>query len=265
MSIAYLMFRPSSASLISNLLLMHQSYSYTFSNQLTASVIQVNTVGELPHALEQLGLSKAKPVLVLVGGASGISTADQQRLKSLFHEQLAPTLQQIGAVVVDGGTDAGIMSLMGQARTAIKGTFPLVGVAAIGTLALPEQISAADAAPLEPNHTHFLLVPGDCWGDESPWLAQVASLLADKCSSVTMVVNGGEITWLDITHSIAVGRPVITLAGSGRVADILAASLQGKQADPRAQELITRGKIQAVNLGEHGNILTQILKKVLLH
>ena len=41
----------------------------------------------------------------------------------------------------------------------------------------------ADASPLEPNHTHQVLVPGSSWGEESPWLADIATWLADRLPS----------------------------------------------------------------------------------
>ncbi len=76
-----------------------------------------------------------------------------------------------------GGTDAGIMRFMGQARTEIGGTFPWIGVAAIDTVILPDlpPPPSSDAEPWESHHTHFVLVPGSNWGDESPWLARTAS------------------------------------------------------------------------------------------
>ena len=48
-------------------------------------------------------------------------------------------------------------------------------------------------APLELNHSHFVMVPGDEWGDESNWIAQVADTVAGDMASVTLLVNGGEI------------------------------------------------------------------------
>jgi hypothetical protein len=77
---------------------------------------------------------------------------------------------------------------------------------------------------LQPHHTHFLLVPGDHWGDESPWIARVATLLAGEAPSVTLLVNGGEISRQDVAHSLAAGRPVLVVAGTGRLADELAGS-----------------------------------------
>jgi hypothetical protein len=79
------------------------------------------------------------------------------------------------------------------------------------------------ATALEPHHVH-LLVPGDAWGDESPWLAEVASVVAGDHPSVTLLVNGGETTYIDAAQSIQRRRPVIVLAETGRTADAIAAA-----------------------------------------
>jgi hypothetical protein len=56
--------------------------------------------------------------------------------------------------VIDGGTDAGVMQLIGRARAASGGRFPLIGVAAEGTVMVPGAgTSSPDATELEPNHT----------------------------------------------------------------------------------------------------------------
>ncbi len=116
----------------------------------------------MPYALEQIGLSGSRPVLVVVGGASNISEADFLRIQRLFVEVLAPIAETLGAYVVDGGTDAGIMQMMGVARTQIGAKFALVGVTPENKVALPNHSEvAADLTTLEPNHTHFVLVPGD--------------------------------------------------------------------------------------------------------
>ena len=63
--------------------------------------------------------------------------------------------------------------------------------------------TADDAAALEPHHTHVLLVPGASWGDESPWLTRVADALADGTGWLTVVINGGDITYADAAASLA--------------------------------------------------------------
>ncbi len=237
---------------------------YTFSEQLAADAIPVSSFAQLPEALAQIGFNRAHPTLVLVGGAGGISEADLHRLQQLFTEVIAPLAERLGVIVVDGGTDAGIMRFIGQARTAIGGTFPLVGVVAVGTVILPDRPpSNPDAAPLEPNHTHFVLVPGSNWGDESTWIAQTAGILSEGNPSVTLVVNGGEITLLDVSYSVNAKRPAIVLEGTGRTADKLAAGLRGEATDRRVQQLVSSGQIQAIHLVNHPAQLTEAIAQKL--
>ena len=243
---------------------MKHSCTLTFDNNLTADVVHVHSPTALTAALQQLGLDQPRPTLALVGGASKISESDKNDLRRLFIEVVAPLAEQLRVAVVDGGTDAGIMQFIGQARTRIRATFPLIGVAAIGTVILPGvQSMNADAAMLEPNHTHFVLVPGSNWGDESPWLSEIGSHLAQGLPSVTIVVNGGEITWQDVAQSVKAKRPAIVLAGSGRTADKLAAALQGEVADERAIELVESGLLHAIDMSKDAAALAHLIGQML--
>jgi hypothetical protein len=233
------------------------------SGGLTACAIRVHHPSELPIALSSLSLRRPSPVLVLVGGASGLSEADITRLRPLFIEVLAPLVQTFGASVVDGGTDAGVMRLMGRVRFEIGATFPLIGVSAAGTIPMPTEPSPPGTTPLEPHHTHFVLVPGSEWSDESPWLARVASVLAEGAPSVTVVVNGGETTWEDVTRSVEASRTVVVVSGSGRTADVLAGALRGEEAGERAQRLSESGLIEAIELAAPRNILWGALDRLL--
>jgi hypothetical protein len=190
---------------------------------------EVTRAGELAGVLAGLGLASPVPVLVLVGGASGVLPAVAVALAGLF-ESLAPTLDALGVTVVDGGTDFGIMALMGRARRAAGARFPLLGVAARGTVAVPGLAASANASagvPLDRNHTQVLLVPGADWGDESGWISDVAGVLAAGRPSLTLVAAGGRVTRMDIAASLRAGRPLVALAGSGGAADELAAWRQG--------------------------------------
>jgi hypothetical protein len=65
-------------------------------------------------------------------------------------------------------------------------------------------------------------VPGSQFGDESPWIVDAATLFSQGQRSVTILINGGEISRKDIELSLEKGRPVIALSRSGRLADELA-------------------------------------------
>ena len=229
-----------------------------------ARAVRIHTPEETPGALCELGLGGSRPVIVLIGGADGLDESSLVRLRPLFAEALAPLAGDLGACVADGGTDAGVMRLMGEARLGAGSRFPLVGVAAAGTVALPgEPLSSPDAAPLEPHHSHFVLVPGSRWGDESPWLARVAGTLAGGSPSITVLVNGGETTWEDAALSVAAGRPVIAVAGSGRAADALANALRGGTDEEWARELAGSGLVRVVDLLAGPSALVETSKKLL--
>lgn len=221
---------------------------------------RVEQVTQLPAELDRLGLQRGRPVMVLVGGAGGMKDGDLRAMDKVLRAAIIPVLDQCDATVVDGGTDSGIMRVIGQVRSATGAAFPLVGVAAEGTVIVPgrAEASAADAVPLQPHHTHVILVPGDSWGDESPWLADVAAAIAVDHPSVTLVVNGGAITFDDIDRSIANYRPVLVLAGTGRTADAVA-TVAGRAADPRAERLAASPLTRVVDVGDPDAIANALL------
>jgi hypothetical protein len=246
-----------------------------------AEVIQVHRSTDLSAALGKIGLSGSRPILVLVGGASGISSEDMTRLKLLFVNVLAPLAQSLGAAVVDGGTNTGIMQLMGQARAETATTFPLIGVAPSGKVAIPyPNQPPTQGTALEPNHTHFVLIPGSLWGDECPWMADLASRLAHGEPSVTVLINGGKVTWRDAEESVKAGRPVLVIAGTGRTADELAGVIRGgvskdwleeillgevRSEDPgeRARNLVASGLLTAVDLTGDNDVLFEVVRGML--
>jgi len=232
----------------------------TFSDR-TATVVSVESLAEFPGILNNTDIPQSRPTLVVIGGASRLNPEDSDRVRLLFTQALAPIAQRYQAVVVDGGTDTGVMRLMGQARAELHATFPLIGVSPIGLVTLPGQTSTLeDAAPLEPNHTHFFLVPGARWGDESIWLAQVASAIAADAPSITVLINGGDVTWEDAAQNVNMGRSLIVISGSGRTADILAAAVHGDVSDDRAKKLIQSGLVRSIDLADGSAALAQIIE-----
>jgi len=212
----------------------------------SVSSARVESADELPAALRALGLAPPRPTVVLIGGADEVSEDDLYRLRPIFADVLVPEAERLGACVVDGGTAAGVMQLLGEARSASGAGFPLLGVAAVGTVALPGT-DPDGRAQLEPNHTHFLLVPGTTWGDETPWLARAADAVSQASRSVTVLVDGGEVAWRDVEESVRAGRRVLVVAGSGRTADALTSALRGDPEDERAKRLAASGLLAAVD------------------
>ena len=217
----------------------------------SARAVHVTEANELGAALGTLGLRPPRPTVVVVGGAAGLEEARMDGLRPVFAVGIVPVIQKYGAVGVDGGTRFGVMRLFGEARAARQATFPLVGVVAAGPVKLSrDQASAHVEMALELNHTDFVFVPGEQWGAEAPWIARTATVLAGTIGSATVLVNGGQIAYSDVEHSIEAGRPVVVISGSGGTADVFAAALTGASVDERAAGLVKSGLIRAVPLDE---------------
>jgi SLOG in TRPM, prokaryote len=244
---------------------MKPGFARIMSESLATAVVQIQQRESLGVALAELDLVEPRPTLVVVGGASKLDPADYQKVLALFTRVLAPLAEQMGLYVVDGGTDSGVMRLMGHSRVDMGGHFPLIGVAPASLVDLPMQpATEPDSAPIETNHTHCLLIPEHGWGSESPWIAEVASLLAAGQPSISVLINGGEVTWQDAQSNVAVGRPVVIVAGSGRTADILADAVRGEPvADERAQPLVASGLLQVIDLDEPHELVLRRLKQLL--
>jgi hypothetical protein len=76
---------------------------------------------------------------------------------------------------------------------------------------------------------------------------------------VTLVINGGEITWQDVAFSIQAGRPTLILGGSGRTADQLASAMAGSITDVRAIPLIDSGLLHIITLNQPLDLIAQEL------
>jgi hypothetical protein len=181
---------------------------------------------ELAQAISELHLNDSYPVIVLIGG--GI---DEQQAEATHRaiQTISRVADDLSALVICGGTDMGVMAEMGQIRWKSGYTFPLVGIA-------PEALVTWTDGPhstkflwwgkqrwqLEPHYSHFILVPGSEFGDESPWIVDTATMLSKGHRSVTILISGGEVSRKDIDLSLENGRPVIALSRTGRLADELA-------------------------------------------
>lgn len=244
---------------------MTQSFELAFSEDRTTQAVYVAHISSVETVLTELNLSLGQPVLVIVGGASKLCEKDYARLQSFFLQVVAPLAESLNMAVVDGGTDAGVMRLIGKARQALNATFPLIGVVPVGLISFPDNPYpiAPDAALPEPNHTHLILVPGQTWGDESPWIAKVATAIALEKPSIAILANGGEITWTDAQQNIAADRPVIVIEGSGRTADILAQALHGDILDERAEPLVDSKLLRSIEMADEFDEIEQVLRSIL--
>src|SRR5688572_2612573 len=82
---------------------------------------------DIQAALNELQIPHPNTVIVLVGGAGGIGFWDKFPMRKAIRI-IAELAEKTQSVVVDGGTQAGIMKEIGKQRQQNKFSFPLVGV-----------------------------------------------------------------------------------------------------------------------------------------
>ena len=124
----------------------------------------------------------AQVVISLTGGALDLKL--KPHVHDVFNRGLVRAAQQTNAWIVTGGTDTGVMKLVGEAVRDYQADVPCIGVATWGAVHGREILAAnhgrdeffiktkandTSGAALEPNHTHFLLVDtgkegGKAWG-----------------------------------------------------------------------------------------------------
>jgi SLOG in TRPM, prokaryote/SMODS and SLOG-associating 2TM effector domain 1/Protein of unknown function (DUF4231) len=174
--------------------------------------------------------ANGRPVILVGGGAVGLADAGLERASAVLGAAVAKAAQVTGAVVVDGGTSAGVMRLTGQARARWPGSLPeLVGVAPAGMAIYTGQkrfeISdpPADSAPLEENHSHFILADSDQWGGETGLMMVVAEKLAGAGRVAMVMAGGGAVARSEAAEAGRRGWPVFVIAGTGGLADSLSA------------------------------------------
>ena len=226
-----------------------------FAGGTESTAVWVHEPDDVGRAVALLGLDGPRPALVVVGGAADLELhGGGSSLKELFRTGVAAAVEAAGAVAIDGGTNTGVMQALGQARAQPGRSFPLVGVVPAGLVSVPGT-DADGGVRLEPNHTHFLIVPGERWGDESPWLDLLAAAVAVERPTLTVLVNGGDVSWEDVAASVSGGRRVLVVDGTGRTADLLAEAVRTGSDPGRAGLLAETGMIDVFEAGRGGDAL----------
>jgi len=210
----------------------------SFKGDNTAKAAYISDNADIDNAIEELQIPNPKTVIVLVGGAGGIGWMDKFPMRKAIGI-VARLAEETQSVVIDGGTQAGIMTEIGRQRKRNKFSFPLIGIV-FDSLLIKEDPQSI----LDPNHTHFLLIPGKDWGDESAWISKIATTIAGDKKSITILVNGGNISRTDVEYSLLENRPTFVMRGTGRMAD----------------EIILTGKVVAIDISQNPDDILEFLK-----
>ncbi len=200
-----------------------------------------------------LRLEMRRSVILVAGGAEALPGGARAFLTQLFGRGVARAAAEIDAVIIDGGTQAGVMEVLGQAAADRGHRGPVLGIAPADLVACPDGSAggrSGDVVPLEPNHSHFVLADAAVWGGELKTMFDVAAVLAEGAKAVTVVAGGGPHTLAEVRESVRRGWPVIAIEGSGGVADALAARPPGEVEDPMLAEIYVDGELDVFPL--HG-------------
>ncbi len=233
-----------------------ESFAITFDATHTATAIRVQPHVPPAHALAALQLPFYTGVLVIHGGAGQMDEVYMDATRRFLIASISPLAEQHRLLVLDGGTQSGTAQVLGDAREAINGTYPLVGIVPECCISYPGgPPSGKEAIALNAAHSHFLLVQGAKFGDESELL--VGLLRASGRPGVAFIINGGEIVLAEVEMHIAQDNTIITLEGSGRLADSLA-----DPTSPERQQLPQFARLHVVKTSEPQGC-TDLLKRVL--
>ena len=185
-----------------------------------------NDIEELEQTLTLMGLVD-RPVIVLIGGHI---LPEHASVTIQAIEVIAKIAEVLDAALICGGTDIGIMSAIGKSRGRNSYQFPLIGIAPEGVVTWPEgprsaalMLPEGEREQLESHHSHFILVPGNEFGDETKWIERAATMIAaGRNKSLSVLINGGKVSQQDVEEELRANRPLIVLAGTGRLADEIA-------------------------------------------
>ena len=166
--------------------------------------------------LDQLDLPARTTTLVINGGTSDDPDFPVAAVTQALRVVVGELVRHEGPVIISGGTQAGLFSLLGDVVEELGFAGPVIGVVPSG------KINTPDGTPLERHHTFVLLVNGETWGDETPTMLELCRKLGRRGRVVALIAGGGRQTLVEIDGHRADRRPVIILVGTKRIADDLA-------------------------------------------
>lgn len=234
--------------------------------------LSVRTSEQAHVVLSMLDLdpSAARAVICVIGGASGLHEVLVPRLRSLMMRGVARVAARLHAHVLDGGTDSGIMRMLGAGVEGVRAATSqwgdeeegasapasLIGICPARCVRLPparsedgaedmgSAVAAVEAArdaslvDLEPHHTHFVLPDGRRWGTETGVMFAIAGALAALAPAVAIVANGGSMSRKEVLQAVRHRIPIVVLKGTGRLADELAVRLSVASAGVNAGDVL---------------------------
>ena len=236
-----------------------------FPNGQSAQAVRVVADAKAAIVYRLLGFKEACPAIFVSGGASKMSKTDKKRTEEII-KGIAQFAEERKAVIIDGGTESGIMKMVGDTRGSVGYQFPLIGVSPFGKVSYPGYENPGQEAFLEDSHSHFVLVDGDEWGVESQMIVALTHAIAGngKKPALGILINGGEIAMQEVYLASTKRQkmPMIVLEGSGRAADEISSAFRtGKANHNLIQAILDGGDILLVGTAEGPEAMRLNLKR----
>lgn len=245
-----------------------EQFTIHFADGKFAPAIQVEADDPPEKILQAFNLIHPRPTIFISGGASDMSEDDIALTRQIMEECIAAFAAKHHITVIDGGTEAGVMDMIGEARLKHKYKFPLVGVAPLHKVEFPNYKGKGAEAELQHGHSHFVLVNADEWGGESNMIVALTKAIADggEAPMVGILINGGKIAEREVYLASASGEkrmPLIIVEGSGRTADNISTAFKTQSTDSALIRAIIQGAdIRLTELSDGVAALEKELNKV---
>ena len=243
--------------------------SIVFPNGNQAQAVFFSPMGDTQNLPALLHIPSFSSVIMIMGGAALMEDSGSAHPADLFTHGVALLAATHNALIIDGGTQAGVMELMGIGVAEQHRRSPLLGIAPAELVTYPGQldrIGQKERVSLDTNHSHFVLVETDEWGGETAIMYELAHIFSQGRPSIAIVVNGGAIAIQETLYNVRQQRPIIVLQGSGRAADDIARLWQEKPSaitDPHLAEIIQHGQIHLFPVTGSASELMQLMRQLL--
>lgn len=236
-------------------MLPHTTIQFPSGNQ--ARVVHAARDTSLPLVVSALEIPPPLALLIVNGGTSQLEPELYQQLGLLLQDGVARVSAEQHLTLVTGGTDMGVFALLGHGLAKWGRTAPCIGVVVDRLVSWPGKPPAwypssqpTDLAPLEPHHSHFVLIEGSEWGDETQTMSALCAALSQGISSLMVIANGGNVLRKEVLNNVRQGREILVITSSGRFADELASVVRGEAPPANADvaEIARDGRITLFDL-----------------
>ncbi|MGH1363914.1 MAG: DUF4231 domain-containing protein [Calditrichia bacterium] len=195
-----------------------------FKNGHSAHSVLHNDSTSIKNIVRSLKLPDFEGVIVIVGGTQESEDAEKNsRIEQLFNRGILQAALNTNALLIDGGTDYGVMKKLGQAVADRSERPVILGIAPRGKINLPGENVEGNHS-LEPNHSHFVFADSAKWDDSTSLMFRLAEQLSNDKPVMAVLVNGGKTSKDCIVQATRRGWRTLVLKGSERLADQIAAT-----------------------------------------